>query len=179
MNALHGSLTALRPEGAVVSAVPAPRSPILHRLRTVRRRENISMRMVARRLGVKVNSLKAQEVETTDLPLSVLHRWAAALNVPITELVAEPATELSLPLLNRARLLRIMRTVRAIREQTRQLRVNRMAQMLFEQLIDLMPELADVAAWNSTGPRRRRSDLGRAADYAVPYPLQREDRAAL
>jgi transcriptional regulator with XRE-family HTH domain len=138
----------------------------------------MSLRSVARHLGVTPSSLKAQEVETTDLPLSVLHGWAAALNVPITELVAEPASELSLPLLKRARLLRIMKTARAILEQASQLRVRRMAQMLVEQLIELMPELADVSAWSNSDSHRRRRDLGRAADYAIPYPLQLEDRAA-
>jgi hypothetical protein len=125
-------------------------------------------------LGVNAGTLRAQEVETTDLPLSVLRQWAAALNVPLTELVAEPTTELSLPLLNRARLLRIMKTTRAILEQTSQLRVKRMTQMLVEQLVDLMPELADVTAWNSTDPRRCRRELGQAARLRLPADVMRD-----
>jgi transcriptional regulator with XRE-family HTH domain len=178
MNATHCPMTALQPGNAAVSTGPAQPGPILHHLRSVRRREGISNRSIAHRLGISLGELKAQEVETTDLPLSVLHRWAAALNVPVTELVAEPTTDLSLPLVNRTRLLRVMKTVKAILEQANQLRVKRMAKMLVEQLVELMPELAEVSPWNSTGFRRRRCDLGRAADYAIPYRLQVEDRAA-
>jgi hypothetical protein len=134
----------------------------------------MSLRSVARHLGADARTLRAQEVETTDLPLSVLHQWAAALNVPITELVAEPTSDLSLPLLNRARLLRIMKTTRAILEQANQLRVKRMAQMLVEQLVDLMPELADVTAWNSTGPRHCHRELGRAARLRLPADVMRD-----
>jgi transcriptional regulator with XRE-family HTH domain len=171
---MHCPSTALCPENAVVSAGLAGQSPILHYLRSVREREGISIRSVARHLHVNPSVLKAQEVETTDLPLSVLHQWAAALNVPIVELVAEPTTELSLPLLNRARLLRVMKTARAILEQSSQLRVKRTAQMLVEQLVDLMPELAEVIPWNSTGSGRRRRDLGRAARLRLPAELMRD-----
>ncbi len=174
MNTMHGPLTALHSENAVVSTGPTEPIATLHHLRSVRQRECMSIRSVARHLGINPRVAKAQEVETTDLPLSVLHQWAVALNVPIAELVAEPATELSLPLLNRARLLRIMKTSRAILEQSSQLRVRRMAQMLVEQLIDLMPELADVIPWNSTGSGRCRRDLGRAARLRLPADLMRD-----
>jgi transcriptional regulator with XRE-family HTH domain len=174
---MHCPMTVLRSENPVVSSRPAEPKPVLHHLRSVRRREGMSLRSVARHMGVNPRDLRDQEVETTDLPLSVLHQWAAALDVPLTELLAEPTTELSLPLLNRARLLRITKTARAILEHTSQVRVKRMAQMLVEQLLDLMPELADVSAWNSTDSRRCRRDLGRAADYAIPELLQLEDRA--
>jgi transcriptional regulator with XRE-family HTH domain len=174
MNSMHCPLTALCPENAVVLQGPAEPIPILHHLRSVRHREGMSIRSVARHMGVNPSVLTAQEVETTDLPLSVLHQWAAALNVPIAELVAEPTTELSPPLLSRAKLLRIMKTARAILEQSSQLRVKRMAQMLVEQLIDLMPELAEVIPWNSTGSARRRRDLGRAARLRLPDNVMRD-----
>lgn len=178
MNPMHCPLTALHSENAVIATGPTEPSTILHHLRSVRQREGMSIRSVARHLGINPRVAKAQEVETMDLPISVLRQWAGALNVPIAELVAEPTTELSLPLLNRARLLRIMKTARAILERTSQLRVKRMAQMLVEQLVDLMPELVEVSAWNSADSRRCRRDLGRAADYAIPDLLQLEDRVA-
>jgi transcriptional regulator with XRE-family HTH domain len=146
-------------------------------LRRVRQRERISVRNVARHLHASLEEIKAQENETTDLPLSVLYQWAVALQVPVTEFVAEPTTELSVPLLDRARLLRIMKTVQAILEVTTQVRVKRLGQMLVEQLVEVMPELAGVTPWNSAGYHRRRCDLGRAADFAIPYQLQAEDRA--
>jgi hypothetical protein len=67
-----------------------------------------------------------------------------------------------------------MKSTRAILEQTSQLRVRRMAQMLAEQLVDLMPELADVSAWNSTGPRYCHRELGRAARLRLPADVMRD-----
>ena len=39
--------------------------------------------------------------------------------------------------------------------------------MLVEQLVELMPELKGITAWNSVGYRRGLDDLGRAAAYAI------------
>jgi hypothetical protein len=36
--------------------------------------------------------------------------------------------------------------------------------MLEQQLIELMPELSDVAAWHSVGQRRSPNELGRTAE---------------
>jgi transcriptional regulator with XRE-family HTH domain len=154
-------------EEAVASLGPGNGRPVMHQLRKARQREKLSARCVAHRLGISVAELKAQEAETADLPLSVLHRWAAALDVPITELLVEPTSELSLPLLNRARLVRAMKTVQSILELAGQTRVKRMAQMLAEQLVEIMPELSSVSAWNSVGYRRKLSDLGRAAEHVI------------
>jgi len=142
----------------------------MHQLGNARRRQRLSARCVAQRLGLTVAELKAQEDETTDLRLSELHRWAAALDLPIADLLAD--SEFSLPLLNRAHLVRIMQTVKAILEQASQTRVKRMAQMLAEQLIEIMPELNGVHAWNSGGQRRSMNDLGRAADHRAWLPLE-------
>jgi hypothetical protein len=40
--------------------------------------------------------------------------------------------------------------------------------MLEEQLVELMPELKDVAPWHSVGQRRTPEELGRAADRVLP-----------
>jgi transcriptional regulator with XRE-family HTH domain len=149
---------------------PAKATPTLHQLQKVRQREEISLRSAARRLGMSAGEVKAQEM-ATDLPISVLHRWAAALEVPIAELLVEPPSELSLPLLTRARLVRIMKTTRAIGEQTKQIQIKRLAQTLADQLIEIMPELAGVTAWNSGISRRNGvRELGRAADFIFRLP---------
>ena len=99
---------------AVGSATEPPdlglRSVPLHRLKTARRQERLSQRAMARRLGISVADVKYQELETTDLSLSVLHKWQKALKVPLCELVVEPPNSLSLPLLSRARMVRLMKT---------------------------------------------------------------------
>ena len=43
-----------------------------------------------------------------------------------------------------------------------------MATMLEQQLIEVMPELKDVAAWHSVGQRRSHDELGRTAERTLP-----------
>jgi transcriptional regulator with XRE-family HTH domain len=135
----------------------------LHRLGEARRREDVSRRTVARHLGITVEDVERQECKTTDLPLSVLHKWAKVLGLPMTELVEEPDDSLSTPLFNRANLVRVMKTAMAIREQTRDPRTKRLGQTMVDQLTEIMPELRDVSAWHTVGKRRRLDELGIAA----------------
>ncbi len=140
----------------------------LHRLGEVRQQEGVTRRTVARRLGVSVADVKLQEEATTDLPLSRLHQWRKALNVPLVELLVDPDESLSPPLLKRAQLLRLMKTALSILEQTSQSSVERLAQTMTGQLAEIMPELQDVSPWHSVGRRRRRDECGRAAEQIFP-----------
>jgi transcriptional regulator with XRE-family HTH domain len=148
---------------AVVS-VSLDRALPLHRLGEARRREDISPGNVARRLGVTVEDVKRQECKTTDLPLSVLHKWAKALGLPVAELVEEPDDSLSTPLWNRAGLVRVMKTAMSILERARDPRTKRLAQTMVDQLLEIMPELRGVSAWHAVGKPRRRNELGIAAE---------------
>lgn len=170
MNTKHGPSNDGSPDNAVVPTEPPETGPVLHQLRSVRRRQGISIRTVASRLGVDGDCLKAQEAETTDLPLSVLHQWAAALEVPVTELLIESAGELASPPLDKANLLRMVKTVQAILKHTRQSRIKYLGQMLVEQLVELMPELADIDPSIRTGSPHRRNNSGRAAAHTPPHP---------
>ena len=38
-----------------------------------------------------------------------------------------------------------------------------MAQTMFNQLVEIMPELANVGPWQAVGKRRQQSELGMAA----------------
>ena len=145
------------PAGMV--ALPTPGRP-LHRLGTVRRREGISLRTMARRLDTTVGDVKRQENEEADLLLSTLYEWQKALEVPTSELLVESDEPLSSPVESRAKLLRIMKTAVTILERTRQTSIRRMAQMLVEQLTDLMPELEGVSPWPAVGKSRLPSDYG-------------------
>jgi transcriptional regulator with XRE-family HTH domain len=136
----------------------------LHRLGDVRRQEHITRRTVARHLGITVEDVGRQECKSTDLPLSALHKWAKVLGLPVAELVEEPEGALSLPLFNRARLIRVMKTAMAILERAGDQQTKRMAQNMVDQLTDIMPELRDVGAWNSVGRRRTRDELGVAVE---------------
>jgi transcriptional regulator with XRE-family HTH domain len=139
----------------------------LHRLGAARRQEEVSRRNVARRLGITVEDVRQQECQTTDLPLSVLHQWARILSLPVGELVEEPDESLPTPLLNRAQLVRVMKTAMAILEQTRDPRTKRLTRTMIDQLIDIMPELRGINAWHAVGKRRRRNELGIAAERSL------------
>jgi transcriptional regulator with XRE-family HTH domain len=143
------------------SSTPAARRP-LQRLGEVRRREGLTRREVARRLGISVRDVQQCEEPSSDMLLSELCRWEEVLDVPIGELLSDPAGELSPPVQLRAQLLRTMKTVRSIQEVARQASVQRLSQTLAEQILAIMPELKDTIAWPSVGHRRRQDELGQA-----------------
>ena len=85
---------------------------------TVRLQQGASLRSVARNSGVDIRQLRLQEQESTDVRLSELHKWQKALDVPLAELLVEPDSSLSRPVLDRARMVRLMKTATAIRERS-------------------------------------------------------------
>jgi len=136
----------------------------LHRLGEVRELQGVSRRTVARRLGTDIRQVKLEETETTDMALSRLYRWRDVLDVPISELLVESDDPLSTPVLKRAQLVRLMKTAAAIHQRTQQPGIQRMAQVLIDQLVEIMPELADVNPWHAVGKRRSQDELGQAAE---------------
>jgi len=136
----------------------------LHRIATVRREQGMSLRIVAKQLGRDVAQVKWQEQETSDLRLSDLRDWQQVLDVPLVDLLDDPGSSLSRPVLERARLVRIMKTVQAIRQRSKSVVTRRLAAMLVEQLVEIMPELADVSPWHAVGKRRSLNDLGRIVE---------------
>ena len=139
---------------------------VLHRLAAVRRLQGLSRRALARRLNVDVVEIRRQE-EETDLPLSVLYEWQKVLEVPLCELLVESEDSLSQPLLERAQLVRLMKTALAIQEQADNEGTRAMAQTLIDQLVEVMPELRGVSAWHAVGKRRRLDELGIAAQRTI------------
>lgn len=143
----------------------------LHRLAEVRQREGITRRTVARRLHTTVAAVRAME-EADDLSLTQLYAWQKALRVPVGELLGDSDDGLSAPVLKRARLVRLMKTASAIFHWSRQKSIRRLAQMLIEQLVELMPELAQVGPWPLRGRRRQSNELGAAFQHQIsPHPL--------
>jgi transcriptional regulator with XRE-family HTH domain len=131
-----------------------------HRLAAVRRSQGISRRTIARRMNLDLTEVRRQEDQQSDLPLSVLFEWQKALDVPLAELLIESGGELSRPLRQRAQLVRLMKTALSLFEEADDGPPRRVAQSLVEQLIEVMPELQHVTAWNVVGKRRRASELG-------------------
>lgn len=141
----------------------APTGRPLHRLAAVRRLQGLSRRTVARRLNMEAAQLKLEEQETSDMLLSRLYEWQEALEVPLFELLIEPGDPLSPPVLERAGLVRIMKTALTILEDTKEAPIRRMAQTLVDQLLQMMPELEGLGAWHAMGHRRGLDELGIAA----------------
>jgi transcriptional regulator with XRE-family HTH domain len=140
----------------------------LHRIAEVREEQKVSLRSVARATSTPEHVLRQQEKPASDLTLNELYAWQQALQVPVEDLLVEPQRPLSRPVMERARLLRLMKTAAAIRELSDSERVQRLAHTLAEQLIEVMPELAEVSPWHAVGQRRTLDEYGRAAERTFP-----------
>jgi transcriptional regulator with XRE-family HTH domain len=151
----------------VAAPIVQGRTHRLQKLGEARRRQGLSVRCVAQRLGRTVGEIRAQEDEHSDLLISELYRWQAALDVPIEELLEDPGDTLSPRVLTRARLLKIMKTTMAIRRAARSESERRLARLLVEQLLEIMPELKEVSGWPAVGHRRRADEIGRIAENPV------------
>lgn len=153
------------------SAARAAAKRQMHRISTIRQREGVSLRSASRRMHVDIRSLRAQEDESNDILLSTLYKWQQVLDVPIQELLVDTSEPLTPVVLQRARMVKVMKTVAAIRERAEQKSIGRLAEMLIEQLLEIMPELKDVSPWHSVGQRRSANEFGRIADRRFPDDL--------
>jgi transcriptional regulator with XRE-family HTH domain len=158
------------------SAAPpsATKRVVLHRIAAVRQQQGISLRGLARQLRTSIRDLELEEEETSDLRLSRIYWWQSVLEVPISELLVDSNSPLSAPVLERARLVRIMKTVAAISEKADSSSVKRLAQTLASQLVEMMPELEGVSPWHNVGQRRTLDELGRIAERPYSAEIWRE-----
>ena len=152
----------------------AKKSRQLQQVGEARRRQGLSIRCVAQRLGLTVGEIRAKEEANADMLLSELYRWQSVLDVPLEELLADPDDELSPRVLMRARMLRVMKTARALRAQARTEAEHRLAKLLISQLIEIMPELKEVAAWPAVGHRRTADEIGRIGERPIPDDFMHE-----
>ena len=146
-------------------------APPLHCIRQVREQQNISSRRAARQLGKNLREISRQEKETSDLCLSDLYAWQKLLGVPVADLLIDEETPLSRPVLERARLVRMMKTAAAIREECQTKQIERLAERLIDQLVEIMPELKDVGAWHTVGQRRSLDEFGRVFERRLSEDL--------
>lgn len=148
----------------------------MHRIAEVRQRQGVTLRNVARRLGIEMSVVRRQEQADCDLRISEVMAWQSVLEVPIAELLVEDDGQLSGPVLERSRMVKLMKTAAAIRERTGGTPVGKMVEMLVSQILEIMPELEDVTPWNTVGQRRTLDDVGRAARSSVPDDIFRRPR---
>jgi hypothetical protein len=70
-------------------------------------------------------------------------------------------------------MVKLMKTAAALRERTAGSPLGRIVQMLVDQVLEIMPELADVTPWHTVGQRRTLDELGRTGRCPVPEDLFR------
>lgn len=145
-----------------------------HRLEQVRRQQGVSLRRVSRALKVDMHEARRQELPGSDIRLSDLYAWQSVLDVPLADLLTEGGESLSAPVLERARLLKLMKTAAAILEKAENPSIQRMAQMLVGQLIEIMPELEGVSPWHVVGQRRTLDDYGRVVERRMTDEMFRD-----
>jgi len=140
----------------------------LHRIHEVRQQQGASLRSVARKLDMPIQDVRGQEEPSSDLRISDLLQWQEILEVPLADLLVDTQGPLSESVSKRASMLRVMKTSKAILESTKNKSVRRLANMLVEQLVQMMPELADVSAWHTVGQRRTQEEVGRIVERSIP-----------
>jgi len=145
-----------------------------HRIKEVRQQQGVSLRRVAQLLGTEIRELRREEEETSDLPLSRVYQWQRALEVPVADLLVDSGAPLSAPVMERARLVRVMKTVAAIMEKAQSTSIQRLAQTLVDQLVEIMPELKGINPWHSVGQRRSLDEYGRVVERTYSDDIWRE-----
>ena len=143
----------------------------LHKISDVRQRQGVTLRNVARRLGMEMAIIRKQEKPDSDLRISDLLRWQHVLDVPLAELLEDGEDQLSGPILVRSRMVKMMKTAAAIREQVGNNAGSQLVSQLIGQILEIMPELADITPWHTVGQRRTLDDVGRTARDTVPDDL--------
>lgn len=151
----HSVAPAHLPASIPVHGDPGDVRPrIYQRVAEARKQQGFSLRTISRRTGIDIRTLRTHESPSTDLKLSELHAWQLALEIPMVDLIEDQSQPLSRPVKERATLVRIMKTAVALKEAGGIPRIQRLADMLCEQLIELMPELTDISGWPQHGSRR-------------------------
>jgi hypothetical protein len=177
---LSGTAVPLHPTGEVHPASQAHAAANsgrrrLHRLREVRREQGVASKRAAQLMGISVEQLRHEEDETTDLTLSQIYAWQELLEVPVSDLLVEPHAPLSTPVLRRAQLVRLMKTVQAMMERSSQSSIRRLGQTMINQLIEIMPELEGVTPWHSLD-RRTQNQNSRVLEQTYLAQRPREPR---
>jgi transcriptional regulator with XRE-family HTH domain len=112
----------------------------LHRLAAARRESGMSWFDIARRIGITAEEVRLQE-ESVDLSISTLNLWAAALDVPVTDLIVEPEEWLHATHLAKSQAERLLQLAAKLRDGSRRRSIQRLAQTFLDQLAEMQPAL--------------------------------------
>jgi hypothetical protein len=162
-----------------VPAVSTNDARVLHRIAEVRRQQNLSTRVLVKRLAVTPQELDRQQSPDCDLLLSQLYKWQAALDLPVVELLVAPGRSLSPAIDRRARLVKLMKSVRSLQQLADSDPLRSLAQQLADQLIEIMPELVAVDSWPAVGKRRSLDDVSALEERMLPESVFDRSRLPL
>lgn len=126
----------------------------LHRLAAARQAKGVTCFELARKLGTTVEKVRLQE-EAADLSISTLNAWAAALDVPVTQLVVEPEEWLQETNLAKPQAERLLRLAVELRDRSRRRSIQRLAQTFVDQLTEIDPALNSGGNGNGNGRRHQ------------------------
>ena len=133
----------------------------------VRQRQGMTLRTVARRWNLEINDVRQMEQPNADLRISELHAWQRLLEVPLHELLVDTEGPLSPPVLQRAQLIRLMKTIVTLRDKSTEPEAQHLIERLLNQMIEIMPELKGVGPWHET---EERVDHRSPLVYQLPEP---------
>ena len=140
----------------------------LHRIQEVRYEQGVSLRAAARRMRMAATKVHALENENADMSLTMLYRWQQALGVPAGDLLVEDENPLSSPVMQRAQMVRLMKTAATAVEKADDQGTKKLARNFVNQLVELMPELEGVGAWETATHRSVSHAFGRIAENPFP-----------
>jgi len=126
----------------------------LHRLAALRKAKGVSQHEIAARMKTTVEEVQRQERSESDLWLSAIYDWAAALRVPVTELLSVTEQVSQATVLPSDEVTRLLEIAKAIRQEARRPAVQRLAQTLIDQLVEILPDLKKAGP--QAGARRHR-----------------------
>jgi transcriptional regulator with XRE-family HTH domain len=141
----------------------------LHRLAAARCERGMSWFDVARRIGITAEEVRLQE-ESADLPISTLNLWAAALNVPVTDLIVEPEEWLHATHLAKSQAERLLRLAAKLRDGSRRRSIQRLAQTFLDQLTEMQPALGPYANGNERDRQPPRANGSKPFDRSREPP---------
>ena len=133
-----------------------------HYLKETFKNQGLSIAYCAKKMGISVEEAIRQMDPEYNLSLRQMFAWSEALDVPLPELLPFDSRT-SDPIRNRGLLLRIVKTARTIQNLSKNTPVQYAAQTLVDQLLELIPEYANVEPWPTVGKSRAAKSEGVAA----------------
>ena len=99
--------------------------------------------------------------------------------MPAADLLVEPQHALSPCVDRRARLVKLMKTVRSLQQSANSKRSRMLIKRLADQLIEIMPELVGIDSWPIVGKRRSSSEVSPREERPLQDPFTDWTRLSL